>query len=1184
MNIIPPGQAETEMPATHAEIFIRRWQAGDRSCFAKAAGILITTPYPGLRSFRRELARYFCGRETQKQDLKKFFANREGPGSTSSGRMTFVVGGSGSGKSSLTRAGLIAELDSIPLKDQWGAWYVAEMRPQKDPIGQLQVALWNVLRTIINLAYIDPDVDPEPKGDFPERAAAEKAASIRVASAKIRDAALELGMEWPENASRDVVEQAAKHWLDREISPSDGTISNRALFDFVSDVLAEFDAAASYGSRGGKPLLLLHIDQFEEIFRNECKADGRKALIGLLRDIHEYKPECLFAVATMRSEELHRFSEYAGMSEVINSSMYLVDLVAGDDIESAIVEPARRLAKLWELPLDTSTEARLAPYTTEAVKELKDAYREAGEALQHKADKLPLLQHFLPLAWERAADDWIARRERDKAARFEIGTQHLAMVPGWTSGNSNEQICRLGRCLNAAADGVFAKAEEVMAAMAEEQGFKGSQAQLRSEAEGILSVALCCLAQLDDGGQAVRKFVSVDKMMKTSAGAVRLGTTPAAEGHLRTYLNNALQKFDEAGLVELLPSLDDGKQTVDYNVTHESLIRNWAAYKQHLELQKRLEQRLAQLAVQDLPLADTENRSWLDKKLHRDWEAANTLIPSESQETLRLLFGDDSRYSYEWARDVLVEKKRQLVAIGDSSQALAEPEKRIAWIGNLWRDAVKWREWGSKWSSKIQTYAMRGAVVGLFLLAFALTASGVAIMFWRAASSEADKATGLAKQLNLALAVNDIANSTAPRSAVDDRALSWLIDKVKRDYDPDNLDAKQMSILRRTIGNIDKGARAIYGADLTVSFETQQPEGLAENAVCKLVKDSQNARGVNFKVASRFDERQLGDARAIVNTLECGSQDESWFFRLDIKYPEGAEFDPKQRDAFLGLQRLKAPTPLGIRGPRSSESGERMNLMIQNFNFTRNLEAVNPNSVKFIHSGAVIGFLIPRIGPDRDGQPTDVYLWSTTGLADPIPFEPGTGQGQVVRGSKVCTAYKVNHYKSNMADKDPSGGVNGKGLDTRPTYRVCNTGPVNLDTNDKQLVVYRSGYDSRKCLDDLRPCQNTIEIQYRDNGDPEPGDGPAVRTRIVHTGPKIIDAGIQGGWLWIEDIDQRKWQYLVGTEPLTKVLAMRWRNSDEALLQKASGLRYRIPETCKEIPECKEFVKKPDNGWPGVAE
>ena len=262
-----------------------------------------------------------------------------------------------------------------------------------------------------------------------------------------------------------------------------------------------------------------------------------------------------------------------------------------------------------------------------------------------------------------------------------------------------------------------------------------------------------------------------------------------------------------------------------------------------------------------------------------------------------------------------------------------------------------------------------------------------------------------------------------------------------------------------------------------------------------------------------------------------------------------------------------------------------MNLMIQNFNFPRNLQAVNPNSVKFIHSGAVVGFLIPRIGPERDGQPTDVYLWSTTGLADPIPLEPGlVGAGQMAKGAKVCTSYKVTLYKSNIADKDSSGTLDGKGLDTRPTYRTCNTGPVDLDTNDKQLVVYRSGYDSRKCLDDLRPCQNTIEIQYRDNGDTEPGDGPAVRTRIVHTGPKIIDAGVQDGWLWIEDIDQRKWQYLVGTEPLTNVLAMRWKNADEALLQKASGSRYRIPETCKEIPECKEFVEKPDNGWPGVVE
>ncbi|MBY5806086.1 hypothetical protein E0H59_18340 [Rhizobium leguminosarum bv. viciae] len=1151
MDIVPLAPAEPAIPAAHAEIFIRRWQAWDRSCFPKAAGILITTPYPGLRSFRRELARFFCGRDMQKQELKTFFVS---PRIGTAGRMTFVVGGSGSGKSSLTRAGLIAELDSLPLNDQWGAWYVAETRPATDPIGQLQNAIWKVVRTIIDLAYLDPDADPEPKGDFPERAAAEKAASIRVASARIRSVALDLGMEWPENAHKDFVERAAKRWLDREISPSDGTISTQALFDFVGNVLAEFDAAASYGSRGGKPLLLLHIDQFEEIFRNECDAEGRKALIGLLRDIHEYKPECLFAVATMRSEELHRFSEYAGMSEVINSSMYLVDLVGNDDIESAIVEPAWRLARLWELPLDASASSRTAPYTAEAVIELKAAYREAGEILQHKADKLPLLQHFLPLVWVRAVDDWIARRDRDKTAVFEIGVQHLAMVPGWAPSNSSDLICRLGRCLNDAAGNVFKDAEKVMTAMARERGFDGSEEDLRLEANGILSVALCCLAQLDEGGRAVRKFVSIEDMLATCAGAVRLGTSPSAKQHLRTYLTDAFKKFDEAGLVELLPTeeTEGGVENDVYNVTHESLIRNWTDYRQHLELQKRLEQRLSLLAVQELRAPGVKYGGLLDRLFHKDWEAANTLIPSESQETMRLLFGSNSRYSIEWATKVLIEKRRQLAAIGDSSEVLADPEKRIGWIERLWNDAVKWRAWGSKWAIKLQLLVVWGGAALLFL---AIVAVG-ALM----------NAQQLSRQLNLALAANDLANSTAPRNAADDRALSWLIDTVKKDYGP-GLGAKQLSILRKTIGNIDKGSRAIYGADVAISFVTTPPTGTAEPADCRLVVDSQKRIGfvpAKFRLPSRIDENKRTGPAGVVTTLECGTKDEDWFFRLDLKRPDHApgNDDPKKLEAYLGLQRLNTPTPLGIRGPLSTEGGEQMSLLLLDADFRKNMERVDRAGVKFIRSGPVVGFLIPRMGPKVDGQPSDVYLWSTTGLADPVALPPGTN----VNGKKACESY----------EEQPAGAT-ASGQSTQPGYRMCKVGAVNLDTRDKELVIYRSADDPEKCPNDHSQCQNTIEIRYQGDGGIGPGTGSNVRTRIVHAGPKIIDAGVDGDWLWIEDVEQKKWNYLVGTEPLRSLLAMRWR-------QLPPGSTYRIPETCKEIHDCRAFMKKRTGDWPGVAE
>ncbi|SFJ53236.1 hypothetical protein SAMN04515648_4445 [Phyllobacterium sp. CL33Tsu] len=1177
MNVIPG--AATDLPETHAEIFIRRWLAGDKSCFAKGAGILITTPYPGLRSFRRDLARYFCGRETQKRDLKKFFANRETENTATSGRMTFVVGGSGSGKSSLTRAGLIAELDSIPIKGQWGAWYVAEMRPAKDPIGQLQQALWSVLRSIIDLAYVDPDTEDMPKGDFPERSTAEKSASIRGATDRIRGAAREFGIEWPDDATQHDVETATLRWLDREISPTKGTISTRSVFDFVSEVLATFDEAASYGERSGRPLLLLHIDQFEEIFRKECDADGRKALIGLLRDIYEYKPACLFAVATMRSEELHRFSEYAGMAEVINSSMYLVDLVTGDDIEAAIVEPAGRLAKLWELPLDAATEARIAPYTAESVKELKEAYREAGEALQHKADKLPLLQHFLPLVWEHAVDDWIARRAKNKDAQFEIDTQHLASVPGWTPTAANEQVCRLGRCLNAAADRVFAEAEDVMTAMAKEQGFKGGQNDLRLEAEGILSVSLCCLAQLDDGGQAVRKFVSVDEMLATSAGAVRLGTSKAAKGLLRSYLRDALQKFEDAGLVELLPS-ESGERSDIYNVTHESLIRNWAAYKQHLELQKRLEQRLAQLAIQELPAIDNIESGLLHRLFHRNWEAASTLIPSESQATLRLLFGPDSRYSDAWAKDVLVEKKKQLVSIGDTGQALVEPDKRIRWIGDLWRDAVKWREWGSKWVNQLQTLVMWGVSA---IAALAMVALGASL--W--ANNERVRADGLAVQLNRALAVNDFANSTAPRNGADDRALKWLIDTVKADYQSTH-DEQQKSVLRKTIGLIDTGARAVYGADLMVSFEPGLPKGEIQNVDCKKATENSgalDASKIAFKVPSPFD----GNPISTVTKLECGSKDGNWVFRLDVSESPSNNMTTRL-DTYVGLRRLNTPTQFGVRGPRSTESGEKINLLVQDREIRTRLADVKIQDVKFVQAGAVVGFLIPNIGPEHAGKRTNVYLWTTTGLSDPIQVPTGmagagllaAGQGNdAAKDGRACRSYKVNLFRATAGKGGPD---DVRALDTRPTYRTCDAGPVDLDTNDKQLVVYRAGYDNKKCLDDLSDCQNTIEVQYRDaaKGLAEPDDGHTARTRIVYIGPKIIDAGVQGDWLWLEDVKLRKWRYLVGTQPLSDILEMRWQNASGASLQGAAGFKYRLPQTCKDIAECKAFVSKPDKGWPGV--
>jgi hypothetical protein len=113
-------------------------------------------------------------------------------------------------------------------------------------------------------------------------------------------------------------------------------------------------------------------------------------------------------------------------------------------------------------------------------------------------------------------------------------------------------------------------------------------------------------------------------------------------------------------------------------------------------------------------------------------------------------------------------------------------------------------------------------------------------------------------------------------------------------------------------------------------------------------------------------------------------------------------------------------------------------------------------------------------------------------------------------------------------------------------------------------VIYRPANDADKCPDDDSPCRNTIEVQYQDDNKIIPAGGSYIRARIIHTGPRIIDAGVHDDWLWVEDIDHKRWQYLVGTKPFKKVLGLRWQ-------QRADGT-YPIPDTCKAIPECEKYI------------
>lgn len=100
----------------------------------------VTNPYKGLQAFQESDAAHFFGREALVQQL----VARLGP--TANGqdnRFLAVVGPSGSGKSSVVKAGLIPALrdGALPGSEKW---FVTEMVPGSDPYQELELALWRV--------------------------------------------------------------------------------------------------------------------------------------------------------------------------------------------------------------------------------------------------------------------------------------------------------------------------------------------------------------------------------------------------------------------------------------------------------------------------------------------------------------------------------------------------------------------------------------------------------------------------------------------------------------------------------------------------------------------------------------------------------------------------------------------------------------------------------------------------------------------------------------------------------------------------------------------------------------------------------------------------------------------------------------------------------------------------------
>jgi len=236
-------------------------------------------PFPGLRPFESNETHLFFGRDGQSEELLRRLKRT---------RFLAVVGTSGSGKSSLVRAGLLPALQGGLMASAGSDWRIAILRPGGDPIGNLASAL----------------VSPGVLGSGDEKDA-------------------------------DIQAVMAETTLRR---------SSLGLVELVTRARTKLDEK-------GQPMfleyenLLVVVDQFEELFRfkqlieEETSKEDAAAFVKLLLEAVAQKAEKIYVVLTMRSDFLGDCSQFWELPEAINNGQYLIPRMTRDERHEAISGP-----------------------------------------------------------------------------------------------------------------------------------------------------------------------------------------------------------------------------------------------------------------------------------------------------------------------------------------------------------------------------------------------------------------------------------------------------------------------------------------------------------------------------------------------------------------------------------------------------------------------------------------------------------------------------------------------------------------------------------------------------------------------------------------------------------------------------------------------------------------------------
>lgn len=229
----------------------------------------IRTPFPGLRPFQVDEYPLFFGRERQVDALITRLQRS---------RFLAVVGTSGSGKSSLIRAGLIPALRGGMMIEAGYGWRIAALRPSSDPIGNLAAEL------------VKKDVLSEAGAGLPEHEA---------------EAAIEATLR---SGSLGIV-----------------NVAQQARFSEHQELLIVVDQFEE-------------LFRFRAAHEGSS-IDEASAFVKLLLEAAQQRALSIYIVLAMRSDFLGDCAQFQGLPEAINDGQYLIPRMTRDELRLAVSGP-----------------------------------------------------------------------------------------------------------------------------------------------------------------------------------------------------------------------------------------------------------------------------------------------------------------------------------------------------------------------------------------------------------------------------------------------------------------------------------------------------------------------------------------------------------------------------------------------------------------------------------------------------------------------------------------------------------------------------------------------------------------------------------------------------------------------------------------------------------------------------